>query len=84
MYAGALSLSRVRLFATPWTVAHQAPLSIGFSRQQYWSGVHALLQGIFPGINSHFLHLVTLAGKFSSTEPPGKPLTIHINVHTNT
>ena len=32
-------LSRVRLFATPWTVAHQAPLSMGFSRQEYWSGV---------------------------------------------
>ena len=33
------SLSRVRLFATPWTVAHQAPPSMGFSRQEYWSGV---------------------------------------------
>ena len=33
------SLSHVRLFATPWTVAHQAPLSMGFSRQEYWSGV---------------------------------------------
>ena len=32
-------LSRVRLFATPWTAAHQAPLSMGFSRQEYWSGV---------------------------------------------
>ena len=32
-------LSRVRLFATPWTVAYQAPLSVGFSRQEYWSGV---------------------------------------------
>ena len=33
------SLSRVRLFATPWTSAHQAPLSMGFSRQECWSGV---------------------------------------------
>ena len=33
------SLSRVRLFATPWTVAHQAPTSIEFSRQEYWSGL---------------------------------------------
>ena len=33
------SLSRVRLLATPWTAAHQAPLSMGFSRQKYWSGV---------------------------------------------
>ena len=33
------SLSRVRLIATPWTAAHQAPLSMGFSRQEYWSGM---------------------------------------------
>ena len=33
------SLSRVRLFETPWTVAYQASLSMGFSRQKYWSGV---------------------------------------------
>ena len=33
------SLSRVQLLATPWTVAHQGPLSMGFSRQEYWSGV---------------------------------------------
>ena len=32
-------LSRVLLFETPWTAAHQAPLSLGFSRQEYWSGV---------------------------------------------
>ena len=35
----AKSLSRVRLLATPWTAAHQAPPSMGFSRQEYWSGV---------------------------------------------
>ena len=40
-------LSHVRLFVTLWTAAHQAPLSVGFSRQAYWSGCHALLQGIF-------------------------------------
>ena len=37
------SLSHVRLLATPWTAAYQAPLSMGFSRQEYWSGVHCLL-----------------------------------------
>ena len=37
------SLSRARLLATPWTAAHQAPLSIGFSRQEYWSGVQFLV-----------------------------------------
>ena len=36
------SLSHVQLFATPWTAAHQAPLSMGFSRQEYWSGVIGL------------------------------------------
>ena len=40
MHACVLShFSRVQLFATPWTVAHQAPLSMGFSRQEYWSGL---------------------------------------------
>ena len=41
------SLSRVRLFATPRTVAHQAPPSMGFSRQEYWSGLP------FPSILEH-------------------------------
>ena len=40
------SLSRVQLFATPWIVAYQAPLSMEFSRQEYWSG---LLPGSSPG-----------------------------------
>ena len=35
------SFNQVQLFATPWTVAHQAPLSLGFSRQEYWGGCHA-------------------------------------------
>ena len=37
------SLSRVRLFATPWAAAYQAPLSMGFSRQEYWSGLPFLV-----------------------------------------
>ena len=40
--------SHVQLFATPWTVAHQAPLSIGFSRQEYWSGLSCPLPGDLP------------------------------------
>ena len=40
----AQSLSRVQLFATPWTAAHQSPLSMEFSRQEYWSGLHFLFQ----------------------------------------
>ena len=38
----------VWLSATPWTVTRQASLPAGFSKQEYWSGLHALLQGIFP------------------------------------
>ena len=41
-------LSHVRLFATPWTVAHWAPLSLGFSRQEYWSGLHFPSPGVLP------------------------------------
>ena len=52
--------SCVWFFATLWTVAHQAPLSMGFSRQEYWSGCHSLLQGIFltQGSNLHLLCLL--------------------------
>ena len=39
-------LSRVRLFATPWTAAYQAPPSVGFSRQEHWSGWHFPLQAL--------------------------------------
>ena len=41
-------LSRVRLFATPWTVAYQAPPSMGFSRQEYWTGVPFPSPGYLP------------------------------------
>ena len=39
VYSEVKSLSRVQLFATPWTVAYQDPLSMGFSRQEYWGGL---------------------------------------------
>ena len=42
------SLSRVRLFATPWTVAYQVPLSMGFSKQEYWSGLPFPSPGDLP------------------------------------
>ena len=42
------SLSRVRLFATPWTVAYQAPPSMGFFRQEYWSGLPFPSPGDLP------------------------------------
>ena len=53
-------LSHVWPFSTPWTVTHQAPLPMEFSRQEYWSGCHFLLQGIFPtqGLNPSLLCLL--------------------------
>ena len=68
-------LSHVRLFATPWTVAHQAPLSMGFPRQEYWSGLPFLSPGDLsdPGIKPRS---PVLAGRYFTTEPPGKPLFI--------
>ena len=52
------SFSRVRLFATPWTVAHQAPPSLGFSRQEYWSGLPFPSPGDLPnpGIDPNLLY----------------------------
>ena len=41
-------LSRVQLFVTPWTVDHQAPPSMGFSRQEYWNGLPFLCPGDLP------------------------------------
>ena len=54
------ALSHVRLFVAPWTVACQSPLSMESSRQEYWSGLPFLLQGIIStqGLNPHLLHLL--------------------------
>ena len=66
-------LSRVQLFAAPWTVAHQTPLSMIFSRQKYWSGLpfpsprdlpHLGIESVSPALQADSL----------PTEPPGKPL----------
>ena len=64
------SLSRVRLFATPWTVAYQALLSMGFSRQEYWSGLPFLSPGDLPnpGIEPRSPELQT---DTLLSEPPG-------------
>ena len=65
-------LSRVQLFATPWTVAHQAPLSMRFSRQEYWSELPCLSTGDLPdpGIKAGS---PALQADSSLSEPPGKP-----------
>ena len=59
--------------ANPWTVAHQAPLPIGFSRQEHWSGMPCLpLENLpNPGIELSFLGLPARQGGFCSTQPSG-------------
>ena len=61
--------SRVRLCSIPWTVAHQAPLSIGFSKQEYWSGLSCPPPGGLPnpGIEPAPLMSPALAGGFFTT-----------------
>ena len=61
--------SRVRLFATLWTVAHQAPLSMGFSRQEYWSGLPCPPPGDLPnpGMEPASLTSPALAGELFTT-----------------
>ena len=67
-----MSLSHVQHFATPWTVAHQAPLSMGFFRPEYQSGLPFSPPGDlpYPGIKPLS---PALAGGFITSEPPGKP-----------
>ena len=73
-------LSRIQPFATPWTVTLQAPLSMGFSQQEYWSGLPFPPPGDLPnpGIEPALLVSPTLAGEFFTTEPPGKPDISHL------
>ena len=69
------SLSCVRLFATPWTVVFQAPLSMGFSRQEYWSELPYSPPGDLPTQESNPYLLCLLHCRTGSLPlvPPGKP-----------
>ena len=69
-----VSQLRTTLF-DPWSIAYQAPLAMGFSRQKYWRGCHFLLWGIFPNprIKPAFPVSPALTGGFFTTVPPGKP-----------
>ena len=60
---------------TPWTVAHQAPLSMGFPRKEYWRGLPFTSMGDLrdPGIKPTFPVSPALAGRFFTNVPPGKP-----------
>ena len=69
----ACALGRVRLFVTPWTVTHQAPLSKGFSRQEYWSGLPFPSAGDVPDPGMGPMSLA-LAGGFFTTKPSEKPV----------
>ena len=72
---GVCVLSHVGFLVTPWTVAHQPPLPMEFSRQEYWSGLPFPPVGDLPnsGIEPASPALV---GRFFTTEPPGKPLVL--------
>ena len=71
------SLSRVRLFETPWTVAYQAPPSMGFSRHEYWSGLPFPSPGDLPdpGIEPGS---PTFQADALTSEPPGKPSKLYM------
>ena len=74
----ACMLSHFWLFSNPWTVAHQTPLFLEFSRQEFWSGLPFPSPGdlLDPGIKPVS---PALAGGFFTTEPPGKPWSNHMN-----
>ena len=79
MHAYMLShFSSVWLFATLWNVARQAPLSMGFSWREYWSGCHALLQGIFltQWSNPHLLCILHWQAGSLPLVPRGSPIGI--------
>ena len=72
-------LSRVQLFATPWTVAHQAPLPMELSRQEDWSGLPFPTSGDPPNLGNK-PSSPALTGGFFITEPPEKPPIIKYNI----
>ena len=66
-------LSSFQLFVTPWTVAHQAPPTMGFSRQEYWSGLPFPSPGNLPDLGIKPRSPALWADALTS-EPPGKPI----------
>ena len=73
-------LSHVRLFKTLWTIARQAPLSLGFSRQEYWRGLPFSSPGDLPdsGIESRSPVSPALQADSLLCEPPGEPRLLHL------
>ena len=72
LYVAVQSPRRIQLFMTLWTVAHQAPLSVGFFRQEYWSGLPFPPPRDLPdpGIESASLVFPELIGRLFTTVPP--------------
>ena len=75
MHLCAELISHVRFFATPWTVACQVPLSMGFPKQEDWSGLPFPPPGELSdaGVEPKSPAAPALAGRFFITVPPGKP-----------
>ena len=73
------SLSHVQLFAALWTVVCPAPLSMGFPRQEHWSWLPFPPPGDLPDLGNKRASL-GLAGKFFTTEPPGKYICVCVCV----
>ena len=71
-------LSRVWLFSTLWTIARQTPLSMGFSRQEYWSGLPCPPPGFFPtqGSNPGLFHCRQILYHWATREVPPVPATV--------
>ena len=88
------SLSRVQLLATPWTAAYQAPLSMGFSRQEYWSGVPSpspsqILRGLKKIFFFHSVQFSSVAQSCPLCDPmnlsmPGLPVHHYLPEFTQT
>ena len=79
-------LNHIQLFVTPWSVADQVPLALGFSRQEHWSGLPFSPTGdlINPGIKAECAASPALADGFFTTELPREPKTVLLKYNSCT
>ena len=77
------AVAQLCLTVSPWTVARQTSLSMGFSRQEYWNGLPYPSPGDLPnpGIKPVSPAALALASRFFTAEPPGKPMSIYIYIY---
>ena len=87
MYVCVCIFNHVQLFVAPWTVAHQASLSLGFPRQEYWDTVRCCLLSPIPGdlpdLGSN-LHLLSLLLCQADSLPLHHLQSLHVHTHTHT